>query len=317
MLPRAIFPAWLLCAAACGGDTLAGVSRPDVPEDVPEDEPEDPPGPIDPPEAPSFSFRTAASDATVDTASVRVVVTATVERHGPLTFGYDVPLDVAAVGLTAYGVTPEVVSFDAGMESADVQLRPGTTPGTLTLGLGTPVAKDGGPAATASGNHVLTVRERAAPGCAVSLAIPYTGSFKRFSLGPGQCAAIALPALTDVARWAEVVAFQTTSTPSVLLSEVAISSLPGDFDVPPLCKQGGSPWASIDIHAFTDDPSYCLLTAAPAPGKIYYANVRILGFAEAVRLGYGGVPEGYDEREESSCPEPACEQGIQYIGNLQ
>jgi uncharacterized protein YaiE (UPF0345 family) len=122
-----------------------------------------------------------------------------------------------------------------------------------------------------------------------------TGQYYDFRIPRGGIAAFTLPSITQAGRHAEIVAFQSDQTPSDLQSEVAISSTCGSFDVDPLCKQSGSSWSSIDLHAFSSNFGYCALT----PGTKYYVNVR-------------NVVNGVD-----SCRQGSCAQRIQYFGDLQ
>jgi hypothetical protein len=123
----------------------------------------------------------------------------------------------------------------------------------------------------------------------------YTGQFKDFNVLKGGAASFRLPNITLSNRHAEMIAFQSTATPSDLQSEVAISSNCGSFDVDPVCKQSGSSWSSIDLYAFSTNMGYCVLT----PGTTYYVNVR-------------NVVNGVD-----SCKSSSCAQRLQYIGDLQ
>jgi hypothetical protein len=125
-------------------------------------------------------------------------------------------------------------------------------------------------------------------------AFTYTGQFKDFSIRRGGVAAFKLPNVTKGARHAEMIAFQSTATPSDLQSEVAISSACGSFDVAPECTQSGSSWSSIDLYAFSSNMGYCKLT----PGTTYYVNVR-------------NVVNGVN-----SCKASSCAQRLQYIGDL-
>jgi hypothetical protein len=126
-------------------------------------------------------------------------------------------------------------------------------------------------------------------------AFAYTGQFKDFSIVKGGTASFRMPNVTLSNRHAEMIAFQSTATPSDLQSEVAISSACGNFDVDPICKQSGSSWSSIDLYAFSTNMGYCVLT----PGTTYYVNVRNV---------VGGV---------DSCKNSSCAQRLQYIGDLQ
>jgi len=126
-------------------------------------------------------------------------------------------------------------------------------------------------------------------------AFAYTGQFKDFSIVKGGTASFRLPNVTLSNRHAEMIAFQSTATPSDLQSEVAISTACGNFEVDPICKQSGSSWSSIDLYAFSTNMGYCVLT----PGTTYYVNVRNV---------VGGV---------DSCKNASCAQRLQYIGDLQ
>jgi hypothetical protein len=123
----------------------------------------------------------------------------------------------------------------------------------------------------------------------------YTGQFKDFSILKGGTASFRMPSVTLSGRHAEMIAFQSTSTPSDLQSEVAISTTCGDFNVPDICKQSGSSWSSIDLYAFSSNMGYCTLV----PGTTYYVNVR-------------NVVNNTD-----SCKAASCAQRLQYIGDLQ
>jgi len=122
----------------------------------------------------------------------------------------------------------------------------------------------------------------------------FTGQFFDYRITKGGTAAFRLPAITKAGKHAEMIAFQSTATPSDLQSEVAISSACGSFDVQPECKQSGSAWSSIDLYGFSASVGYCTLT----PGKTYYVNVR-------------NVVNGVD-----SCKSASCAQRLQYIGDL-
>jgi len=124
----------------------------------------------------------------------------------------------------------------------------------------------------------------------------YTGQFKDYSILQGGTASFRLPAMTQNGRHVEMIAFQSTSTPSDLQSEVTISDTCGNFTVPAECRQSGSSWSSIDLWAFVGGtvPGYCSLT----PGRTYYVNVR-------------NNPNGVE-----SCKAASCAQRLQYIGDL-
>jgi hypothetical protein len=137
----------------------------------------------------------------------------------------------------------------------------------------------------------------AAPACVdTAPAFSFTGEWKEFNIPKGGSASFRLPSITQTGRHAEMVAFQSTATPSDLMSEVTITSACGDFNpVDAMCKQSGSSWSSIDLHAFSSDIGYCTLT----PGRKYYVNVR-------------NVVNGVD-----SCKQVSCSQRLQYFGDLQ
>jgi hypothetical protein len=136
---------------------------------------------------------------------------------------------------------------------------------------------------------------QSAKNCAAAApAFSYTGQYADFGIKRGGVAAFKLPAVTKANKHAEMIAFQSTATPSDLQSEVAISTTCGSFDVEPACKQSGSSWSSIDLYAFSTIPGYCPLT----PGTTYYVNVR-------------NVVNGVE-----SCKSASCAQRLQYIGDL-
>src|SRR5581483_6320140 len=88
----------------------------------------------------------------------------------------------------------------------------------------------------------------------------YSGTFKRMDVPRESFVSIQLPPVTESGRWAEIIVFETTNTPSDLMSIAVISTCPGAVATDHACVQGGSSWNSIDIHAFSGGQNgYCTL----------------------------------------------------------
>jgi hypothetical protein len=126
----------------------------------------------------------------------------------------------------------------------------------------------------------------------------HSGNFKEICLSRGRYASVKMP-VPNANEFAEIVAFQSTATPSDLNAQVVISTAQGDFiGLAPNCQSQGSAWSSIDIMMFTSgsNPQYCQLQV----GQTYYANYRHVNADLS-----------------PSCQDASCCARLQYFGGKQ